>query len=166
MKLELSDKEAKYLLKALINSHGDTEEDFDTNDITQSSPKDFIIGKLVQFNTEMFNEYNQTRRDRFERLPLKKKLFMGNGYHSMVVVNLLHKRLAWAASELSGLEQNGGMGTTFDSEMDKECTQNIKDVIKDIMIAFDVKPEDLCEPKQITCDECGFYHPGGTCYDS
>lgn len=164
MKIEFSDEEVKQLVRALVCSHGETYEDF-SEDISWRGTNDLLLGKFMS-SMVAFEAFNKARASRLAQEPLNKKLFMGAGTHSIVQVNLLHKRLAFATSELSAIQQNGGMGTEFDEQMDKECTQNIRDVIKDIMIAFDVKPEELCSPKQITCDDCGYYHPGGTCYDS
>jgi hypothetical protein len=44
---------------------------------------------------------------------------------------------------LSGIQQNGGCGHVFDEELNQTMIQNIKDVMKDLLISFDLTAEDL-----------------------
>jgi hypothetical protein len=106
--------------------------------------RELLIGKLVgKFNN--YNFYSEVRASRFAaKERIKDTLFMGAGYHSVVQMNNLHKRLEFACSELGGLQQNGGMGTEFDEQMDFSCKDNIKSVLKDMILSFNLTPEDLC----------------------
>ncbi len=56
-----------------------------------------------------------------------------------------HKSLNYAAYILGGMEQNGGMGTEFDEQSEKEDNQKLKNLLKDIVSAFGYSPQDLIE---------------------
>jgi len=83
-------------------------------------------------------------KSRFEdKGRIKDCLFMGNGWHSIVNRNKVIKRIILATSALSGIEQNGGMGTEFDEVSDKKDRQTIKEVALDILTALGLTIEDL-----------------------
>ncbi len=143
--MKFSDEEIKFLIKVLVGNYAESETDFDGNNIGDTGMSGKLIGKLVLSSDDYqyMRYYNEQRKKRHEKSILNKRLFMGAGYHSLVNLNKLHRGLDFAASQLSGLEQNGGMGTEYDLQMEEQGVQNIKDVIKDIMLAFDIKSEDL-----------------------
>lgn len=151
MKLELNDKEARFLVRALVDNYAENEEDFDSKLLRPSSEGGMssrLIGKVVSasFNSgsKLYDVFTNARHDKWsENKPLNKKLFMGAGHHSLVDVNKLHRRFEFAVGQLGGMQQNGGMGTEFDEELDKQGTQDIKDVLKDFLFAFGMTPEDL-----------------------
>ena len=66
-------------------------------------------------------------------------IFMGAGGYSVALCNLLHARLDYALSELSGMQQNGGMGSEFDEASDINAKRIIHEVIDDIKVALDDK---------------------------
>jgi hypothetical protein len=142
MKLELTDKQAVFLIKTLVQNYAEDAEDFDPpENIGASSTGGFIIGKLCR---EIgYEAYTKSRKERYLENPVNKKLFMGAGYHSKLLMNQLHRRLSFAFAQLSGLQQNGGMGYEFDDTFDKRGNQDIKDVLKDLLIAFNLTAEDL-----------------------
>ena len=96
-----------------------------------------LVGRLV-CRLNKLKEFYSARETRYRKEKLNEKLFMGAGNRSIVLKNELHRRLEYATSQLSAIEQNGGMGHPFDERMDKECRQNIKDVIDDIIVAFNI----------------------------
>lgn len=143
MKLELSDNEIEFLIRVLTSNHAEKDSDFESN-IISGGISSLLIGKLVAISgSKGYNYFNSARDNRYEKTPVNEKLFMGSGWHSIVACNKLHKRLCYAFGQLSGLEQNGGMGYPFDEEMDKKFNQDIKDVLKDLLFAFDLTPDDL-----------------------
>ncbi len=141
----LTEDEEKYLLRSLILNYADNLDDFDREDISKgNNVKENLIGRLIRRSDINREFYSKIRRQQYSsKESLKNRLFMGAGYHSLVQKNNLHERLEFAASELCGLQQNGGQGTTFDQEMDKECKDNIKSVLKDIIYAFNIPVEEL-----------------------
>lgn len=143
MIIDLTDDQCKYLIRLLVSNYADQLSDFSPNDIGDVGTKGLLIGKLAGPNRSYWEEYCKAKDNRYVSQPLTKPLFMGAGYISTVNLNQLHIKLASAASNLSAIEQNGGQGTEFDDVMDKECTTNIKQALKDIIAAFGYKPEDL-----------------------
>lgn len=143
MKVELSDKEVEFLIRALCSNYAERESDFD-EDITSGGITADLIGKLVSAAGDKGRAYYfAAKRDRCSNVPINKKLFMGAGWRSSVDAATLHKRLRFAMLQLSALEQNGGMGCPFDSLLHYDCIQDIKKVVKDILIAFGLQPDDL-----------------------
>jgi hypothetical protein len=142
--LDLTDNEAKCLIKALVLNYADTHDDFSPTDIGECNQiKENLLGELISKSSN-YDFYRDTKDNRFSRKdPIRKKLFMGAGHHSIVQKNGLHQRLEFACYELSGLEQNGGQGTEFDQQMNDECILNIKDVIKDIAYALNMSVGDI-----------------------
>ena len=98
---------------------------------------------MVQAGDRSHEIYRKANQSRYLEDPIKEKLFLGCGWCSSVNVNYIHKRLQFAVSQLGGMEQNGGMGAEYIEQEDIDAKKNIKDVILDIMIAFDMKLEDL-----------------------
>ena len=147
IKIELSDKEAEFLMKALINNHAEDNEDFSEN-IGDGGTCVFLIGKLVQADRKMYNFFYEFRKSRFgQKERFKDYLFMGAGWHSIVNRNKLIKRIVFATSILGGMQQNGGMGTEFDDAADKEDRQSIKEIALDVLTAFGLTIEDLKDIK-------------------
>src|SRR5580765_3081407 len=102
MKVELSKDEVSFLIRTLVMNYAENEEDFDPSNIACSNERS-PIGKLL-FTSQA--EYSKAKSERHleERLP-PRKLFLGSGWHSIVHVNRLHKRLQFAVSELGGNQQ-------------------------------------------------------------
>lgn len=143
MKIDLSNKEIEFLIRALVCNFAENRSDFNLENITDSGICGLLIGKL-SLTPGNIKHYNNVRIEKYNaKNKFGKKLFMGNGNHSTVDLNYLHKRLEFAVSSSSVMEQNGGMGEPFNQEMDLECKQNILNVIKDLILAFDVNIEDL-----------------------
>lgn len=63
-------------------------------------------------------------------------IFMGAGAHSGVMVDLLHRRVDYAISMLSGEQQNGGMGTEYNEKFANEAIESIDAVILDLITAL------------------------------
>jgi hypothetical protein len=142
MTIDLSEDEIRFLMKVLVNNYAEDYEDFDPKNIGDRGTAGFLIGKFIHAKGA-YKTYIEVKKERYLREPINEKLFMGTGNVSLVKANKLHKRLQFAISELSGMEQNGGMGTEFDVEADIQSSNNIKDVIRDMLVAFNLKPEDL-----------------------
>lgn len=143
MKIELSDKEAEFLMRVLVSNHAEDEKDFD-QDIIDCGTGSLLIGKLCQADFKMYNIFNKARTSRYgDKERIKDYLFMGNGWHSIVNRNKLIKRIVLATSALGGMEQNGGMGTEFNDESDKQDRQTIKEVALDVLTALGLTVDDL-----------------------
>jgi hypothetical protein len=143
MKIELSDKEAEFLMRALVSNHAEDNQDFE-QDISDSGICSLLIDKLIQANGKMYQAFNEARQSRYgDKERIKNYLFMGSGWHSIVSRNKLIKRIIWATSVLGGMEQNGGMGTEFDNESDKQDKQTIKEVALDVLTALGLTVNDL-----------------------
>lgn len=144
MKIEISDKEAEFLVRALVNNYAEDEQDFDHKDIGDGGISSLLIGKLVQADFKLHTTYSNARRFRYsEQARIDKYLFMGAGWHSTVLKNRLHRRIESAVSALGGMQQNGGMGTEFDEESDKKDKQTLKEVALDVLTAFGLTVDDL-----------------------
>lgn len=147
----LTEKQIEFLIRALVLNYAETSNDFKPNDIVSSGPASLLIGKMAQFMPDSGDEkyelcdkiYYAAEDSRYLKQKINKRLSMGAGNISTVALNNLHKRLNFAACQLAGREQNGGMGHEFDEKRDAEEKQDIIDVVKDIMIAFDLKIDDL-----------------------
>lgn len=143
MKIELSDKEAEFLMRVLVSNHAEDVQDFDQN-IGDGGTGSLLIGKLVQADRRMYDAFDEARQSRFgDKERIKDYLFMGNGWHSIVNRNKIIKRIVLATSALGGMEQNGGMGTEFDEESDKQNRQIIKEVALDVLTALGLTIDDL-----------------------
>lgn len=143
MKIELTDEQIEFLIRSVVLSYAEKDSDFKSNDIVDNGPSGRIIGKLVS-NLERFEDaYYDARKQRFVTDRVNKNIFMGNGWRSTVAANILHKRLAFALGELSVIERNRDMGTMFDEDLNKRNIKNIKDVLNDIIFAFNLTPKDL-----------------------
>ena len=143
MNIDLSDKEAEFLLRALINNYAEDYQDFEQN-ISDTGICGLLIGKFISKNYNLMSSFRRAREDKFgEKERIKNLLFMGTGWHSIIMKNKLHKRLEFAVGQLGGIQQNGGMGTEFDEELDVQAKQDIKFVLQDMLIAFGLTPDDL-----------------------
>lgn len=143
MKIELSDKEAEFLIKVLINNYAEEDQDFG-QDIGDSGTGALLIGKLVQADRKMQDVYSKVRKSRFADVGrIKDHLFMGNGWRSIVNRNKVIKRIVLATSVLGGMEQNGGMGSSFNEETDKQDRQTIKDIALDVLTALGLSANDI-----------------------
>jgi hypothetical protein len=142
MKLELDDKEAEFLMRALVHNHAEDNQDFESN-IGDTGMCGLLIGKLCR-EPKMITAFRDARKSKFTfKDRITDYLFMGNGWHSLVKKNELHKRIEHAAGILGGLQQNGGMGTEFDEESDKQDKQALKEIALDVLTAFGLTIEDL-----------------------
>jgi len=133
--IDLTEEEVKFLIRALVSNYASDERDFDMTNIADSGVESVILGKLLS-SRDLMDTYDEARKEQTLKEPLNKRLFLGAGNHSIVFLNKLHKRLTYAAHELGGMEQNGGMGTEFDEAFQEDGEKNIKLVINDILIAF------------------------------
>lgn len=147
MKVDLTEEQIEFLLRSVVLSYAENESDFKSNDIADSGPSNRIVGKLVGASERFEDAYYDARKQRFAKDRIDKSIFMGNGWRSTVDVNTLHKRLAFAFYELGFIEQNGGMGSEFDEELNDRNLKNIKDVLKDMLVAFGMTPQDLMDDK-------------------
>ncbi len=145
-KLNLTDKEIEVLVRVLKNNFAEEPSDFELGDRSESHVTS-ILDKLMNVSAHAenyFDELNQNRKSEpIRKWPFLKTLFLGSGWHSIICCNLLHKRLQHAFSVLGGMQQNGGQGTEFDEQSDKEDKQAIKDVLNELLWAFNLVPDDL-----------------------
>lgn len=142
MNVDLSEKEGKFLLKVLKYNYAETEEDFEGRGMDSENP----LLKSLDWKLRKFDDYDDRRFYFRERLTFG-NLFCGAGYRTGIACNQMHQRLDYAIMILSGAQQNGGMGSDFDEEEDKQSHEDIKNVLKDLLIAFDISAEELIEPK-------------------
>lgn len=75
----------------------------------------------------------------------EKNIFMGSWPFCQGEVQLLHRKLDKAFYILGGMQQNGGQGTEFDYETDKEDCAAIALILEDINAALH------CEPQKKQC---------------
>lgn len=143
MKIDLTEEQLHFLIRAVIQSYTEDTTDHVSADLTDQGVWGEVIGILTQAGDRSHKIYNQARQSRCLETPIRKSLFMGSGWYSTINANNLHKRLQFAVCELGSMQQNGGMGTEYLEQEDIDAKKNIKDVILDIMIAFDMKLEDL-----------------------
>lgn len=68
--------------------------------------------------------------------PFEDQLFMGMGINSVLISNMLHRRLDDALSWLSGMQQLGHQGETFDTEMFEKGKKEIEMALNDIKTAL------------------------------
>ena len=141
--IDLTDEQCDYLMRILINNYGSINEDY-ANYTSYDEPSNHLIELLVSKNIELQKSLHKIRDLKFKmKESLNTKLFCGAGFHSSLMINDLHKRLEYAVCMLSGMQQNGGQGTEFDKNYDKEAKQSLINFIKDMMFAFDVSMDDL-----------------------
>lgn len=145
MKIELDDKQADFLMRALINNFASLEEDFEKDDyIGTCGIAGLLIGKLVQADPKLRLRFCEIKDDMWKKDTSKTQyLFMGAGYHSSIMLNKLHKKIQYAAGILGGMQQNGGMGSTFSEDSDKQDKQSLKEIVLDILTAFGLTVDDL-----------------------
>lgn len=142
MKIELSEEELEFLIRVLRNNYGENETDFN-EDIFSNGINDLLLGKLISGSRCGIEYFNTTRTHRLLDTSLNQFIFWGNGWKSKVLGNKLHKRLAYAFNVQSGMQQNGGMGASFNEESDKKDKISLYLVIKDIMTALGVTLEEF-----------------------
>lgn len=73
----------------------------------------------------------------------KGQIFMGAGEHSMLNCGLLFGRLEEALSILSGMQQNGGMGSEFDEDSDRKGDERLEAIVRDMAMALTGKEIDI-----------------------
>ncbi len=143
MKLELTDQEANFLMRALVHNYAEDQEDFKGDGRCYGTCQG-LIDKLWHDNYKLFKVFEQSRKDKWAKENrITDYLFMGSGEFSIVKKNQLHKRIEQAVSVLGGMQQNGGMGTDFDEESDKQDRQALKEIALDVLTAFGLTVEDL-----------------------
>lgn len=145
MNIELTEKECIVLIKILLSNFADLGKDI-YEDRCFVEKLMWKLGKLIKFCFDDDLVRKQNYEESSKRLTFG-KLFCGAGYHSQIACNQIHQRLNYAISTLSGAQQNGGMGSDFDEEEDKQSREDIKNVMKDLLIAFNISPEELIESK-------------------
>ncbi len=73
----------------------------------------------------------------------KDPIFMGGGAYSVRDCGLLLGKVNQALSLLSGMQQNGGMGTAFDEDEDREGAERIEAIVRDVAMALTGKKIDF-----------------------
>ena len=154
MSIDLTEKEQDYLIRILEQNYADIYDDYGNDKFYgfENPVKHQIYLKLFG------DHYRYDLRDKIcfaeknselDKLSRQNSgyLGMGSGFYSILHLNDLHKRLNSAACVLTGQQQNGGQGTEFDEKFDRQCQEHLKDILKDLLIAFGVSPEELIEPK-------------------
>lgn len=136
--LKLTQDQIIYLYDALANTHAT-----DINASVWKSMFSTVQGRMMSQVPFLRDMYYGVEDNKYCKEGISKSLFMGAGWLSINSRNLLHKRLSYAAMILGGKEQNGGQGTEFDEQSDKEDEYKIKEVLRDIIAAFGYSPEDL-----------------------
>jgi len=68
------------------------------------------------------------------------QIFLGSGSYSLQQIRTVFFRLDDAFSHLSGMQQNGGMGTEFSEEYQQKNEEEIKDILRDVICAFGFDP--------------------------
>lgn len=145
MKIEITKEQAAFLIRTLECNCAEEQSDFDPKMIGDRGPGGMLIGKLVHGYPGLMDVYYEAKKNRITKDPINKYLFMGSGYHSLCLLNQYHKLLNYAAYVLGGMQQNGGMGTEFDEQSDKEDKGTLKRILKDFITAFGLTPQDLIE---------------------
>lgn len=144
MNIELTDKEVEFLMRVLLNNYAEEQQDFEQDNISDIGISAFLIGKLVAGKSNLRKLFYQIKDERFlVQDRITQYLFMGAGWHSLVAANNLHKRIRQAIYILGGMQQNGGMGTEFDEESEKQDKQSLKEIALDVLTAFGLTVEDL-----------------------
>ena len=142
MNIDLSKEEIEFIIRALVCSYAEKDSDYKSEELTTSGPAGFLIGKLC-CTRDFHRAYNEARNEKYsQKASLNKELFLGNGWHSQVDCNNLHKRLEAAFAAYGIIEQNGGMETQFNDKLDRECKKTLLDFVKDILVAFNLKDID------------------------
>lgn len=136
MKIELSDKEAEFLVRCLVQNYASIKEDYG-EDISSSGIGEFIIGKLIAADHKLRDTFHHaTDEIQKKENPLNKNIFLGSGFYSKIQINFLHKRLNHAFYVKSGMQQNGSLGALFDEEAYKKDLSTIEEIIQDIKIGL------------------------------
>ena len=132
MNIELSEKQVVFLIRALFCTFVEDQRE------RNSGTREALISSLISKLPDEYYDSIYEEADGDSRLDsiINKPLFLGSGIHSVVAKNKLYKRLEFAISQLSAIQQNGGMGTEFDEELDIKCKTDIVDVIRDFITAF------------------------------
>jgi hypothetical protein len=146
IQINLNQEEFTYLFDILENNFATISPSGSNKDRDNIFTK--LQGKIIAAGAKRLNVhkiFNQLCENRVEQKDLftNKPLFMGAGIHTQYNCSKLHKRLKYALYVLGGKQQNGGQGTEFDISSDNTDSQEIKNALKDIISAFDLKPSDL-----------------------
>ncbi len=76
-----------------------------------------------------------------------KEIFLGCGVKIAAKIALLHERINFALYSLGGEQQNGGMGTEFNTEQHNEDNKIIRDVVQDVITALGFKDRFIYQEK-------------------
>lgn len=151
MNIELTEKEQNYLIRVLEQNYADLYEDYEGgkyHGFNNSIKHQLYLKLFGRVPYELSESIHKDGRIAHKTTGQKSGvLSMGNGYYSTMRINELHKRLNYASMVLSGQQQNGGQGTEFNEESDRQDQESLQDVMKDFLISFGVSPEELIEPK-------------------
>ena len=141
MQIDLSDKEIKFLIRVLLQNYAEKQDDFvqGMNLSSHGSTSD-LLNKIMY---EDWDAFKKAQKEKYLEEPVNEKVFMGSGAYSIDLMNRYHKRLAYAFCELGGDQQNGGMGSDYNQSEHDDAIKNIKDVIKDLLVAFNLSIDDL-----------------------
>jgi len=142
MNIDLSDNEIDFLIRAIVSNYGQKSKDYGL-DISSRGIGAEIIGKFVILNKKYRAIYSNARKDSEFFEPINNKLFCGSGWLSILHIAHLHKRLESAIDNLCTIQQNGGMGTEYDEQLEFKCRSEIKSIVKEIMFALDVSVKDI-----------------------
>lgn len=91
-------------------------------------------------NVDDFDEYDKSNKNKYlTDRQFTEYIFLGAGSFSTLNIDKLHARLAYAVAMLGGQQQNGGMGSEYSVEEEKETEKAIIEVIQDIAVALGVE---------------------------
>ncbi len=146
LKTLFTPKQITFLLKGLYSNYVIEEEDQEDPFGGTRSPDLLTMPLMLAAGLDPHSFY-EIRNQKYCKDILypdnTKPIFLGAGNFSVRDAAMLHQRLSFALSELSGEQQNGGMGTEYNKQSGKEAEQNIKDVLRDLIHAFGYSAADL-----------------------
>ncbi len=143
MKVELTEKQVNFLIRAALNSYAEKDSDFDIDLDSGGIAFDAARALVACGGASALETFQSARVGAAEPAPIYKRLFMTGGWLSKVAANRLHRRLQFAMQQQANLERSGTLGPELDSPEDKVARINIRRVIVDLMLAFDLNIEDF-----------------------
>jgi len=155
MNIDFSQKELRFLIKALVMTYAEDYYDFDLDHAGGFGVRLDILGKIIsQLKREGREYFNEVSKLSSNKSRFTSYLFMGANKYSTVQMNLLFRRIRFAINEISAMQQMGGMGTNFDQDEYDKAKSNVTLVVLDVMEALGVTPKDvldhtLCVGKRI-----------------
>lgn len=93
----------------------------------------------LDFDEVLIHDHAYERKEKYQEiknLRFTDMIFCGNGEYSQLQCDRLHQRLDYAISELSGDQQNGGMGSDYNYEYHDDSIKERVQVVEDMIIAL------------------------------